>query len=134
MKTDIKFDHVMKERSNAELIEIVTILHNDYQPNAVIAAKNELQERNLSPEALQQAEQDIATKNKEAAEKANEPLATYLKVLHLIFPAILSIFQAFPYKGDGYDRKFKESWLWTLYGVGLYLVIFIIIFIIRTLV
>ncbi len=39
---------VMAKKSDSELLEIVTKLKDDYQPEAVEAAKEEIKNRNLS--------------------------------------------------------------------------------------
>jgi hypothetical protein len=47
-----KFAKVMAERTDAELIHIITISREDYLPEALLAAENELEKRNLSPEQI----------------------------------------------------------------------------------
>jgi hypothetical protein len=40
---DNRFEQVMRERSDSDLIEIVTKLHDDYQPEALRAAELEIE-------------------------------------------------------------------------------------------
>ena len=44
------FKKVMKENSDEELVKILTVRRADYQEDAIMAAQNELQSRNLSEE------------------------------------------------------------------------------------
>jgi len=115
-----QFSEVMRQRSDAELLEIVTVLKDDYQPEAVTAATHELESRNLSSEALKMAEHELQQKQIATEEKANTPLDLKWKVLCLLFPGIMNLFLAFIFMGQGHKRKFKEAWGWTLYGFGFY--------------
>ena len=44
-----KFSVVMSEKVDMELVRIVTSERADYQPEAVIAAEEELKRRNITP-------------------------------------------------------------------------------------
>ncbi|MFP4621547.1 MAG: hypothetical protein ACLFM7_09565 [Bacteroidales bacterium] len=49
-----RFTTIMEERSNEELMEILLRKRNDYQSEAVDAARKELGRRNLSPEQIEE--------------------------------------------------------------------------------
>jgi hypothetical protein len=115
-----QFAEAMTKRSDADLIEIVTTLRDDYEPEAVVAAEAEIKTRNLSIEQIETAKAENDERNHLKSEKANEPLATGWKILNFIFPAIISLVLAGTYKADGYDRKATEAWRWTFYGFGFY--------------
>ena len=59
---DNKFIEAMEKRSDSELLEIVTKLRNDYQPEAVEAAELVIKNRNLSTDQIEQAKQEIKEK------------------------------------------------------------------------
>ena len=56
-----KFTEVMTRRSDAELIKIITISREDYVPEALLAAKKELDARMLTEAQFQSALKDIKT-------------------------------------------------------------------------
>ena len=126
MTTHNKFTEIMQQRSDAELLEIVTKLRDDYESDAVAAAETELKKRELTPDKLDQAEKEVEQKHKVIEETANQPLDIHWIVLCLLFPGLINFFLAFIFKGQGQDRKFKEAWRWTFYGFGFYISILII--------
>ena len=66
MSTENEFIEVMKNRSDSELLEIVTKFKEKYQVEAVKAAESELKSRNLTTENLDSAKQEIDKKTKES--------------------------------------------------------------------
>jgi hypothetical protein len=119
MSTKNGFEKIMQQRTDVELLEIVTTLRSDYQPDAVLAAEIELKSRNLSPDQREYVQQKLEQTQKIKEQKANEPLEVHWKVLCMIFPGIINFFIAFYFKGTGNDKKFRETWRWTLYGFGI---------------
>ena len=57
MNTDFK--DVMSKRTDEQLIKIVTVDRDDYQPAAVIAAEEEIRNRNLDTAKVEQVESEI---------------------------------------------------------------------------
>ncbi len=53
------FAEAMAKRSDADLIEIVIALRDDYQPEAVVAAESELRNRHLSEEEIEKARSEL---------------------------------------------------------------------------
>jgi hypothetical protein len=80
-----KFLEVMSQRTDSELLEIVTKLKNDYQPDAVHAAEIEIQKRNLSTDQIEKAKEEIIVKEQNLQARENEPLGAGQKVLFFIF-------------------------------------------------
>jgi hypothetical protein len=55
----------MSKRSNAELLEIITTLRDEYQPEAVVAAEAELKKRTLTYQQLTQAKAEFEAKEQQ---------------------------------------------------------------------
>lgn len=125
-----KFEDVMAQRTDADLLKIVSAPLDDYQPEAVEAAKQELAKRNLSYDQLAATQQEVEDKQRIRTEKANEPLGFLWKVLTFLLPGLLTIVLSGLFKADGYDRKASDLTKWTLYGFGFYLGIIILIIIV----
>ena len=127
------FTKIMANRSDGELLEIVTKLKDDYQPEAVIAAELEIKNRNLSTEQLENAEIEIKEKEISLAEKENEPLGTGQKILFFIFFwGVIPWVMAGTFKANGYLKKYKDAWKFMKYGLFAFLgfnaIMFLIIY------
>ncbi len=122
-----KFTSSMVQLSDSELLKVVTIARNDYQPEAIEAAEIELKNRNLSVQKTEEVIKENEALEQIKMEKANKELGATLKVLSFIFPGIIQILFSRVFKADGYDRKARELIKWTFYGFGFYLGIVILI-------
>lgn len=133
MTTDNKFAEEMTKRSYTELLEIVGKLKNDYQPDAIVAAEEELKKRKPSGKIIEPAEKKSISKKQSIADKANTPLQTHWKILTLLLPGLLNLIIADDLKAEGYERQHKEIWQWFFYGLGFYIVLLILFIILSTL-
>lgn len=127
------FTKVMAKRSDSELLEILTKLKDDYQPEAVAAAELEIKNRNLSTEQIESAEKEIKEKEISLTEKENEPLGTGQKILFFIFFwGVIPWGMAGTFKANGYLRKYKDAWKFMKYGlftfIGFNALMFLIIY------
>lgn len=123
----------MTKRSNSELLEIVTKLKDDYQPEAVESAKEEIQSRNLTNDLIELAKSELASKEVEEVDKGNAKLEVGPKILFIIFYwGVIPWLIAFTYKNNGYSRKYREAWKFMLIGlivhISLLLTVFLIFF------
>jgi hypothetical protein len=117
-----KFIELMAKRSDSELIEIVTKLRDDYQPEAVSAAEVEIEKRNLSTLQIEKANSEIKTKEIHLQERENEPLGTGQRIMFFIFFwGIIPWVMAGTFKADGYAKKHKDAWKFMKYGLISYL-------------
>ena len=116
----------MKNKSNSELLKIITELKDDYQQEAVEVAEQELKSRNLTKEELNDTKIELEKENEIIKEKANTELEGYWKVLAFIFPGIINIYVALLFKGKGYDNKQKGLVKWTVFGFLFYFGIIIL--------
>ena len=125
------FQQIMSEASNEELIKIVTLLRDEYQPEAVATAEAELKKRNLPQGQFEQIRQITEfNKNVEDA-KASEPLSGIFKVLCFLFPFVglaAMVFIAMYLKSKGYRKKGNDVAKWTLLGALFYCVLCFILF------
>jgi hypothetical protein len=122
---DNKFIRIMEQRTDSELMEILTKDRDEYQPEALIAAETELERRKLSVGQFETAKQEIREKEQSIKDKANMPLGIGWKLLTFLVPGIPNFLIARTLKAEGYDRKWKEAWHWTFYGFGFYIGLFL---------
>lgn len=122
-----KFADVMAGTPNEELLDIVTRLRNDYQPEAIVAAETELKKRNLGNEQLLTAKQKVEQKVKGIEERANEPLSTSEKLLSFFLPFRGLLLTVTNYHKDGYETKLKQLTQWRLFGVVFYILLILIL-------
>jgi beta-lactamase regulating signal transducer with metallopeptidase domain len=130
---DNNFIEVMEKRSDSELLEIVTKLRNDYQPEAIEAAELVIKNRNLSADQIEQAKQEIKEKEIAITEKENEPLNTGQKILFfMFFWGVIPWAMAGTFKTSGYLKQYKDAWRFMKYGLftflGLNGLIFLILY------
>ena len=128
------FFEVMKKKSDGELLEIVTKHKDDYQPEAIIAAENELTSRNLSSTQLEQAESEIEEKEKISIEKENEDLSIGQKILFLLFFwGVVPWAMAGTFKANGYTKKYRDAWKYMKIGIAIFIGIPLIVILIVSL-
>ena len=121
------FGEVMAGKTNVELLEIITVLQDDYQAEALEAANQELKNRNLSDSDREIAEQDLAGKQDAIVAREEEPLDPVQKILFAVFCwGIIPWAMAGTFKTSGYRRKYKQAWKSMYIGIGLYTLLFII--------
>ena len=127
------FTEVMIKKSDSELLEIVTKLKDDYQPEAVEAAKEEIKNRNLSDDNIKEAENEIKEKEIKIKDKENEPLETGQRIMFFIFFwGIIPWIMASTFKNNGFLKKYKDAWRFMKYGfltfVGFVIVMFLLFY------
>lgn len=134
MKTVNKFADVMSGHSYAELLEIVGKLRSEYQPEAVIAAEEELKKRTPPVEIIEPKEKKNKNKEQTAIDRANEPLDVYSKIYALLLPRPVRLLFDYELIDQGYERQYKEWRQWTFIGVLFYVIVFVMIILIAVLV
>ncbi|WP_372647947.1 hypothetical protein [Draconibacterium sp.] len=118
----IDFRNVMAQKSDSDLLEIVTKLKDDYQPEAVVAAQNEIEKRNLTGAQIEQTNLEIEEKEKKNHKREDEPLSAGQKMLFLIFFwGIIPWAMAGTFKADGYTKKYKDAWKFMKIGMGIFI-------------
>lgn len=118
--------------SNVELLEYTK--SENYCPEAIEFAKQELLKRELSSDQLAAVEQELDQQSKKCTEEmeaaASEPLSTgwrlavFLSGLFLGIPLLLFIPAWFRFRDEGARRKNRDMWLFALVGVILQAIAF----------
>jgi hypothetical protein len=85
------FVEVMKKRTDAGLIEILTLRSQDYQPLAVEAALTELKIRNLTKAEIHFAQDELEKKRNDLLIVANKPLSWPLKAVFIFLPGYIRV-------------------------------------------
>lgn len=127
VQLDNKFLSIMSERTDEELINILFVCRNDYQPEAIEAAEYEFHKRNISLDTIEAVKKELCNVKDKKAAKANMSLQTYWKVLAFLFPGIMNLFFALIFTAEGYEKRTRDMWRWTIYGILFYLLMLMII-------
>ena len=102
-----KFSVVMSEKVDMELVRIVTSERADYQPEAVIAAEEEL----------------IEVEKEKEVEKQRLPLSAWVKAIAFLFPFPLLLIIGLALILFGYQTCGKGLCKWTLLGWLFYFIL-----------
>jgi len=86
MKQD--FTDIMSKRTNEELIEIVKVKRDDYQPEAVEAAEKELNKRQVNPDQVEQVKQELTEKETKKKEFDSSKVTSWTRLIHFIIDLI----------------------------------------------
>lgn len=120
------FDERMAKLSDEELYDVLAN-EADYLPEAIDAAKKEIQNRNLSSEKLAEFETHVQEKQQAETEKAGLPLSWPIRIFMFLFPlGVAQILVSEYYRNQGYQRKAKECWTWMGYGILFYIALIIL--------
>jgi hypothetical protein len=108
------FQKQLPEKTDADLYEMLAH-HDDYLPEAIDAAKEELGRRNLPPDRVAQLQAAVEAQKSQEEKKAEIGLPWYVKVLIFIglFPII---WFAIYYEYRGYKKKARQCWVWLGYS------------------
>jgi hypothetical protein len=98
-------------KTDAELYDMLAH-QDDYLPEAIAAAKDELSKRNLAPERVAQLEDTVQSQKAAAEAKAQERLGWPMRILIFIFCArLFGAVLAVYYDSKGYKRKASDCWI-----------------------
>lgn len=105
-----KYFAIMSEKDDVELMRIITVERADYQADAVIAAEEELERREISPSMYQdfteEVEKLIKVEIEKKVEKQHLPLSTWVKVMAFIFPFSV----VFHHRISAYIIRLSNTW------------------------
>ncbi len=121
------FKNEMANRTDEELIGILTVSRKDYLPEALEAAEIEFNKRNIQKERITALTEKVGQDEEIRTQRSNEPLNVLIKIGTFLFPMLLTIILSGLYKSKGYDRKASELVTWTILGICFYIVVGILI-------
>jgi hypothetical protein len=108
------FQKQLGERTDADLYDMLAH-RDDYLPEALDAAREEIGRRNLSPDKVVQLQAAVEAQKSQEDKKAELGLPWYVKALIFIglFPII---WFAIYYEYRGYKKKARQCWAWAGYS------------------
>jgi hypothetical protein len=118
---DNEFSNAMQQRTDEELLHIVTDLRNEYQPEAVSAAETELQNRNIPSEKMDYLLRRVEHVKKARHTKSQKPLPAGLKVLAALLPGLALLIIASVLNDAGYKNASKGLFFWTMIGIAIWI-------------
>jgi len=89
---DIGFKDVMSKRTDEELVKIVTLDRDGYQPLAVEAAEEEIKQRNIDITKIEQVKVDLKAKIEEQKEFDSKKVSSLKRFIHFIVDTFAIIF------------------------------------------
>ena len=86
---NIDFKEVMSKHSDDELIKIVTVDRNKYQPLAIEVAEEEIKKRNIDPTKMEQVKVDLTAKSTKQEEFEAKKVNSSTRFLNFIIDTIV---------------------------------------------
>lgn len=85
------FKDVMSKRTDKELIKIVTVDRNGYQPLALEAAEEEIKKRNIDSQKIEQLSNELTAKKQEKEKVTSKEVSSMTRFIHLLVDTIVWI-------------------------------------------
>jgi Predicted membrane protein/domain len=85
----IDFKDVMLRQTDEELVKIVTVDRENYQPLAIMAAEEEIKKRNISTAIIEQVKNDLTTAIEKQKEFCSKQVSLLTRLVHFIVDSIL---------------------------------------------
>lgn len=114
------FTKMIAEKSDEELVVMLTSERNDYRQEVIEIAEQEFKNRDIPEEIIHEQNLKAEQKKIKLSIKAEEPLDPGLKAFAFIFPGIMLFMFSKKYEVEGYHRKAKELSKYTIYGFCFY--------------
>ena len=118
-------------KTDAELYDMLAH-QEDYFPEALAAAKDELSKRNLAPERVTQLEAAVQSQKATVDARAQERLGWPMRIFIFVFCAgLLGVVLAVYYDSKGYKKKASDCWVTLGVSMAFHLVTGVFISLIR---
>ena len=123
----------LPERTDEQLYDMLAN-SGDYVSEALEAVREELRKRNLPPERAAQLEATIQQKHAGEQQKADESLSWILRIVMFLLSATMCIgalgLALLPsyYESKGYTKKARQCWTWFGWGLGIWLTLAVVCF------
>jgi hypothetical protein len=122
------FAELMAQRTDAELIEIVSRKSADYVPEALAEAQAELNKRKLSLDQIELANKSLNDSDAAKRAKASIPLELRWKLKAFFIPKPGNLLTAKIFKAEGHLKKHDDVIKWSTLGGCCYIIFFSLLF------
>src|SRR5262245_31964092 len=78
------FTTIMSQRTDEELIRIVTIDRDGYQPQALLAAEAEISKRNIDTSKIEEIQTNLAAKSEKQKALDESKVSAWVRLAHYI--------------------------------------------------
>jgi hypothetical protein len=114
-----RFAHAMTLRTDEELVAILRAPEGEWEPDAILAAHDEVEKRQIPLERRDELHEELAR----VEQKAETPLQTPAKAIAFasglfMFPGLLIFLIAGHYRKQNELRKARDVVHWFVYGLG----------------
>lgn len=86
---DFEFKKVMSERTDEELIKIVTVDRGKYQPLAIEAAEEEMKGRNISGHKIEEVKEELVSELEVLDEVDRRKVGSLIRFVHFMMDTII---------------------------------------------
>ena len=121
------FKTLVSKKSTRQLLITMTFERDRIAPAELRAVEEEFRRRNLSDADIQKIILETDFTTIQVNEQAKEPLGVVFKILAFVFPGLLLLSFSARFKTKGYSRKVRELRGWTLYGIGFYTLLMVLV-------
>ena len=102
---------------------------DDYLPEALAAAKDELSKRNLAPAKIVQLEEEIQSEKVAAEAKAEERLGWPTRIFIFLFCAgLFGALLAVYYDNKGFKKKAADCWITLALSIAFHVVLGLVLY------
>lgn len=115
-----KFKEVMSKKSDKEIIDIVFTRRLDYQPEAVLSAEIEYNNRNIADDLKEKFIYETQLDFEQIEIKSNKNLSTLWKILCFLLPGFIPLLIIIIDISLGYETRANQAMKWTGFGVLFY--------------
>jgi hypothetical protein len=126
-----EFVEQLPMKADADLYDMLTH-QEDYLPEALTAAKEQLTKRNLPPERIAQIEAAAQAQRASAEVIAQERLGWPMRIfLFLFFAGIFGAVLAAYYNSKGYKKKASDCWVTMIASLAFHAVVTVSLYCLR---
>ena len=119
----LNLSNIMGQKTEDELINILTLDRDDYTENAIETAKIEFEKRGFNLEKYEKSYLKYLELKKNLNENANKPLEKQTKIIGMILPYISIYMYKKEFQKNGFERKIRELYTASNIGIILYILL-----------
>ena len=115
------------DRSNKELLDMIILDREHLNPEVVAEAEEEYKKRNISNDEVVEMLKGYGLNLQTSKEYARDKLSFFGKAFAFALPGLLYIFYIGKIRSNLLSRKANDVRLWTLYGIGFYITMILLV-------